>query len=104
MTVAEQQAVESAQNYLDMGQGFSESGLLQQLTSSAGDGDTNSDAEFAIKYLHPDWDQQAVESAKNYLDMGQGFSKSSLYQQLTSSYGEGFTPAQADYALSKVGL
>jgi host cell surface-exposed lipoprotein len=103
MTVAGQQAVNSAQEYLDMGQGFSESGLLQQLTSSAGDGDTKSDAEFAIEYLHPDWDQQAIESAKNYLKMG-GFSKSSLYQQLTSSYGEGFSPPQADYALSKVGL
>jgi hypothetical protein len=48
MTVREQQAVDSTQNYLDMGRGFSESGLLQQLTWSAGDGDTKSDAEFAI--------------------------------------------------------
>ena len=35
---------------------------------------------------------------------GQGFSKSGLLNQLTSSYGEGFTEAQAEYAVSKVGL
>lgn len=104
MTIGQQQAVDSAQNYLSLGQGFSEQGLLNQLTSKYGEGDTQADAEFAISYLHPDWDQQAVESAKNYLSLGEGFSRASLYQQLTSSYGAGFTPAQADYALSKVGM
>lgn len=104
MTVAEQQAVDSAQGYLSDGQGFSKAGLLQQLTSSSGEGETQADAQFAISYLHPDWYQQAVESAKGYLKDGQGFSKASLYEQLTSSSGEGFTPGQANYALAKVGL
>jgi hypothetical protein len=36
--------------------------------------------------------------------VGQGFSRSALIQQLTSSYGAGFTQAQAEYAVSKVGL
>jgi hypothetical protein len=100
----DQQAVESAKGYLSGGQGFSEQGLLQQLTSSSGEGFTQAQALYAINSLHPDWDQQAVESAKGYLSSGQGFSKDSLYQQLTSSYGEDYTAAQADYALSKVGL
>lgn len=104
MTVSQQQAVDSAQNYLNDGQGFSEAGLLKQLTSSYGEGDTAADAQFAISHLHPDWYQQAVKSAKNYIADGQGFSKASLYEQLTSSYGESFTAGQANYALSKVGL
>lgn len=102
MTASQQQAVESAQGYLSDGQGFSYKGLLQQLTSSYGEGFSRADAKFAIKYLHPDWDHQAVESARNYLSDGQGFSRSALLQQLTSSYGEGFTQAQAEYAVNKV--
>jgi 3-oxoacyl-ACP reductase-like protein len=103
MTTAQQQAVEAAQNYLALGQGFSYEGLLQQLTSSSGSGFANSDAEFAINYLNPNWDQQAVEAAQGYLKLG-GFSRDSLIQQLTSSAGGGFTQAQAEYAVSKVGL
>jgi hypothetical protein len=104
LTGSEQQAVNSAENYLADGQGFSEQGLLQQLTSQYGSGFSTSDAQFAINYLNPNWDQQAVEAAKNYLNDGQGFSQSSLLQQLTSSYGSGFTYAQAEYALSQVGM
>jgi hypothetical protein len=100
----DQQAVDAAQGYLSDGQGFSEQGLLQQLTSSAGNGFTQSQAEFAIQHLSPDWDQQAVDAAKSYMSDGQGFSRSSLIQQLTSSYGSGFTEAQAEYAASQVGL
>jgi hypothetical protein len=102
MTGAQQQAVDSAEGYLSEGQGFSKQGLLSQLTSSFGEGFSKSDAEFAIKYLKPNWDQQAVDSAKGYLGDGQGFSRSSLIQQLTSSYGAGFTEAQAEYAVNKV--
>jgi hypothetical protein len=100
MTVSQAQAVQAAQGYLQMGQGFSEEGLLQQLTSSAGNGFSQADAQFAINYLNPNWDQQAVEAAKGYLQLG-GFSQSSLLQQLTSTAGSGFTQAQAEYAVSK---
>lgn len=103
MTVGEQQAVDGAQQYLAMGSGFSYNSLLNQLTSSDGDGDTAADAEFAIKHLNPDWDAQAVDAAKGYLQMG-GFSRASLIDQLTSSDGDGFTEAQAEYAADKVGL
>jgi hypothetical protein len=101
MTSSQQQAVIAAQGYLSDGQGFSEQGLLQQLTSSYGSGFTQSDARFAISYLHPDWDQQAVTAAKGYLSDGQGFSRQELLNQLTSPYGSGFTQAQADYAVSQ---
>jgi hypothetical protein len=84
MTTAQQQAVEAAQNYLALGQGFSYEGLLQQLTSSSGSGFTQAQVEFAINYLKPNRDQQAVEAAKGYLKLG-GFSLDSLIQQLTSS-------------------
>jgi hypothetical protein len=103
ISVAEQQAVTSAQGYLNLGSGFSAQSLLNQLTSSDGSGFSNSDAEFAINYLKPDWDAQAVMAAKGYLALG-GFSSSSLTQQLTSSDGDGFTQAQAEYAVAKVGL
>jgi hypothetical protein len=104
ITGAEQLAVQSAQNYLDLGSGFSEHGLLDQLTSSYGEGFTKADAKFAIGYLKPDWNAQAVEAAKNYLKLGSGFSRASLISQLTSNYGSGFTEAQAEYAVNKVGL
>ncbi len=102
MTTAQQQAVEAAQGYLGMGSGFSSDGLLKQLTSSAGDGFAESDAEFAIKYLNPDWDQQAMDAAQGYLGMGSGFSEQGLLKQLTSSYGAGFTEAQAEYAINQL--
>lgn len=104
MTASEQQAVDAAQNYLDLGTGFSKEGLLKQLTSSYGNGFSEKDAEFAVSYLKPDWNAQAVEAAKNYMNLNTGFSRASLIQQLTSSYGSGFTEAQAEYAADKVGL
>lgn len=104
LTTSEQQAVESAQSYLSNLGGFSEYGLLQQLTSSEGAGFSTADAQFAINYLHPDWYQQAVQSAKSYISNVGGFSAASLYQQLTSTDGGGFTPGQANYALKQVGL
>jgi hypothetical protein len=103
MTAAQQQAVDAAQGYLDLGSGFSEAGLIKQLTSSYGSGFAMADAEFAVSYLHPDWNAQAVEAAKGYMKLG-GFSRERLLQQLTSPYGGQFTQAQATYAVNAVGL
>jgi Host cell surface-exposed lipoprotein len=102
MTPSQQQAVDSAQSYLSDGEGFSEYSLLNQLTSSSGDGFSQADAQFAINYLHPDWYVQALESAKGYMSDGEGFSRSSLLEQLTSTSGDGFTQAQAQYAVNAV--
>ena len=104
MSAADQQAVDAAQSYLSLGSGFSAESLFKQLTSSYGDGFRSAQANFAISYLHPDWYQQAVEAAKSYMSLGSGFSRDSLIQQLTSSYGDGFTYRQAEYAVNQVGL
>lgn len=101
-TVAQQQAIQSAQSYLDM-EGFSRAGLIGQLTSNAGEGFRHADAVFAVNHIKVNWNNEAVEAAKSYLDMG-GFSRVSLIQQLTSKAGEQFTLAQARYAADHVGL
>ena len=103
ITVAQQQAVDAAKSYLDLGSGFSRAGLIDQLTSSAGSGFSVADATFAVNYLHPDFDAQAVLAAKSYMQLG-GFSRASLIEQLTSSAGSSFTLAQATYAANSVGL
>ena len=95
--------MDAAQSYLSEGSGFSQYSLDQQLTSSYGSGFSQADAQFAINYLHPDWDAQAVDAAKGYMQQG-GFSAESLTQQLTSDAGNGFTEAQAAYAVAQVGL
>jgi hypothetical protein len=104
MTEAQHQAVDSAKSYLSMGSGFSRAGLIKQLTSSYGEGFSRADAIFAVDHLNVNWNEQAVESAKSYLSTGSGFSRAGLIQQLTSSYGEAFTYAQAVYAANTVGL
>ena len=104
MTASQQQAVTSAQGYLADGQGFSATSLDKQLTSTYGDKFSETDAQFAIRYLHPSWDAQAVIAAKGYLADGQGFSHDGLIQQLTSPYGDAFTQAQAAYGVAKAGL
>ncbi|HEY3530908.1 MAG TPA: Ltp family lipoprotein [Nocardioides sp.] len=102
-TVAQENAIESAQSYLSMGSGFSRAGLIQQLSSKAGEGFKMADAVFAVNHIKVDWNKQAVMSAKSYLSMG-GFSRASLIEQLTSSAGDQFTQAQAIYAANHVGL
>jgi hypothetical protein len=103
LTVAEEQVIQSAKGYLAMGSGFSRAGLIEQLSSNSGEGFSHKLAVFAVKYLHPNWNQQAVLSAKSYMQMG-GFSRASLIDQLHSASGEGFTLAQAVYAANHVGL
>ena len=102
--MAQQQAVESAKNYLSTGSGFSRAGLIQQLSSSYGDNFPKAVAIFAVDHLQVNWNEQAVKSAKNYMSMGSGFSRAGLIQQLSSSYGDNFTVAQAVYAANNVGL
>jgi len=103
-TTSQQQALTSAQGYLSDGQGFSRAGLIQQLSSSAGEGFSVADATWAVDHSGADWYQQAVISAKGYMSDGEGFSRQGLIDQLTSSAGEGFTYAQAVYAVNQVGL
>jgi hypothetical protein len=102
-TVSEQQALIAAEQYLNIGSGFSRQGLIDQLDSSYGNGFSEADATWAVDHSDADWDAQAVEAAQGYMQLG-GFSRDSLIQQLTSPYGSKFTYAQAVYAADKVGL
>jgi hypothetical protein len=100
MTSVQENALKSAQRHLDMS-GFSKARLIQQLSSSAGDGFSKADASFAANHVGADWNKEAAESAQRYLDL-QWFSKAALIQLLSSSTGDQYTPAQARYAVSKV--
>jgi hypothetical protein len=101
LTGQQHNAVRSAKQYLSM-QGFSRKGLIQQLSSDAGNGYEVTDATAAVDSLNVDWNQQAVRSAKQYLDL-QGFSCKGLVQQLSSSAGSGYTVEQAKYGAKQAG-
>lgn len=94
-----ERALESAQSYLEMS-GMSRNGLIEQLSSSAGEGFPMADATWAVDHVRVDWNQEAVEAAKSYLEMTP-MSKAALIDQLSSSAGEGFTLAQATYAADR---
>ena len=103
LTVSQQNAVNQAKNYLSL-QGFSKQGLIDQLSSSAGDKYSVHDATVAVNSLHEvDWNAEAVKSAKEYMKLS-SFSCSGLVDQLSSSAGSQYTAAQAKYAATKVGL
>jgi hypothetical protein len=94
-------AVRSARNYLSF-KGFSREGLIQQLSSDAGDGYKVVDATIAVDSLNVDWNEQAIRSAKQYLSF-QGFSCKGLVRQLSASAGEKFTVSQATYGAKQAG-
>jgi hypothetical protein len=94
-------AVRSAKQYLSM-QGFSRSGLIDQLSSDYGSGYNIADATAAVDSLNIDWNNQAVRSAKQYLSM-QGFSCKGLIEQLSSSAGDKYTVSQATYGARQAG-
>ena len=93
MTSGQENALQAGQNYVDT-LAFSKAGLIQQLSSSAGDGYSKADATFAANNVDADWNEEAVEAAQNYLDT-MPMSQDALIQQLSSSAGDKFTPAQA---------
>jgi hypothetical protein len=97
---ANARALQSAESYLELS-GMSKQGLYQQLSSSAGEGFTPAEAQYAVDHVDADWKQEAVQSARSYLEL-QPMSKNELIQQLSSSAGEGFTYEQALYAVNKV--
>lgn len=100
-TSAHRNAIRSARQYLEF-QGYSRRGLIQQLSSDAGEGYRVADATVAVDSLNVDWNHQAENSARQYLDM-QGYSCKGLIPQLSSSAGEGFTKSQAQYGAKQAG-
>jgi hypothetical protein len=81
--------------------GMSKAGLIRQLSSPAGEGYSKADATFAANHVEADWNAEAIESAKNYMEM-MPMSRAALIQQLSSSAGEQFTKAQATQAADAV--
>lgn len=98
VTASQAQALDSANGYIQDGQGFSRDGLISQLQSEKF---SSVDAAWAADHTGADWNAQAVLSAKGYMSDGEGFSRGSLISQLQF---EKFTYAQASHAASVVGL
>jgi hypothetical protein len=101
LTNPQRNAVRSANAYLDMS-GFSREGLVQQLSSSFGDGYNVLDARAAVDSLSINWNAQAARSAGQYLQM-MGFSCSGLIEQLSSNAGDKYTVSQATYGAQQAG-
>lgn len=94
-TLGESNALEAAQNYLDL-MPFSEQGLSDQLES---EGYSDDEISYAVKNCDADWNEQAEIAAQSYLDL-MPFSRQELIDQLLY---EGFTKEQAEYGVSAVG-
>ena len=101
LTGPQNNAVRSAEQYLSMS-GFSRDGLIEQLSSDAGEGYSVSDATAAVDSLTVDWNANAAKSASQYLSMS-GFSCKGLIEQLSSNSGEKYTLGQATYGARQAG-
>lgn len=102
-SLSQQNALHSAEKYLEY-TAFSKAGLIQQLSSSAGDKYPEQDAVWAVEHLNGvNWDDQAAKSAKKYLEYT-SFSCQGLIQQLSSSAGDKYTQAQAEYGARQAGI
>lgn len=101
LTRPQRNAARSASSYLSM-TGFSRDGLIDQLSSDAGEGYSVADATAAVDSLNVDWKENAARSAKEYLNMT-GFSCKRLIEQLSSSAGSQYTLDQAIYGAHAAG-
>lgn len=101
LTAQQQRAAQAGRDYLKL-QGFSRQGLIDQLSSSAGDDYAVQDATIAVDSLNEDWNADAVRAAKSYLAL-QPFSCNALIDQLDSSAGDQFTVDQATYGAKQAG-
>jgi hypothetical protein len=102
LTSGQKNALRAAENYLSFAP-FSRNGMVQQLSSAAGDGYPKADAEYAADHVEVDYKEQAAKAAKNYLEMTP-FSRSGMIQQLSSAAGDQYTKEQAEYGATKAGL
>lgn len=95
-TVAQENARESAENYLSMS-AFSRKGLIKQLEF---EGFSKKDATYGVDAQKADWMKQAAASGESYLEMS-SFSRAGLIDQLVF---EGFTKEQAEHGATANGL
>lgn len=101
LTRPQKNAARSAKAYLSMA-GFSREGLIDQLSSSYGDGYAYADARAAVDSLSVNWSVQAARSAEEYLKM-MGFSCRGLIDQLSSDAGDKYTTGEATYGAQQAG-
>lgn len=95
LTLAQQNAIESAQSYLEYS-GFSRVGLIDQLEY---EGFTVEEATFGADNAGADWGAECAETAKSYLEYS-AFSRQGLYDQLAY---EGFLAPEIEHGLAAVG-
>lgn len=94
-------ALATAEEYNE-DQPMSKAGLLDQLTSSDGEGFTQAAGEYAVNHLKANWNENALKCAKTY-QKEEHLSRADVQSQLSSSIddgGEGFTSEQVQYAMS----
>ncbi|QTJ59044.1 Ltp family lipoprotein [Dolosigranulum pigrum] len=79
---------------------MSKDSVYEQLTSEYGEGFEADAAQYAVDKLADeiDWNENALKKAKNY-QQDMSMSRSNIYEQLISEYGEQFTEEQAQYAI-----
>lgn len=98
LTAQEEGACKMAANTLSGGAGTSRSTLIQTLEWQQF---SEAEAILAVDHCNADWNQEAVESAKFYMQ-STGASHSTMMQWLTT--WQKFTDDQAEYACQEVGL
>uniref|UniRef100_UPI0028B0C5AE Ltp family lipoprotein n=1 Tax=Exiguobacterium sp. TaxID=44751 RepID=UPI0028B0C5AE len=69
--------------------------------SDSGEKFTSEEAQYAIDTLDVDYNQNALQKAKEYQET-MSMSPESIRDQLSSDYGEKFTPEEANFAVSQL--
>jgi hypothetical protein len=98
MTSGQKQALARAQTLI-LNAGPSKKGLIELLQLPDYGGYSATEATFAANKAEVNWNQQALETAADYVGM-KAFSKDALIRRLTRV--EQFTPSQARYAVNKL--
>jgi len=92
-------ALNKPESYADS-MDMSKQGIYDQLTADAGEQFSAKAATYAMNHLTDvDWNKNALAKAKTY-QKEMSMSANAIHDQLTSSAGEKFTSAQADYAVA----
>ena len=97
-----QNAYKKAESYYSK-MHMSKAAVYDQLTSEYGEGFPEDAAQYAVDKLDEtaDWNDAALQKAISYQE-DMAMSKSAIYDQLTSEYGEQFTAEQAQYAIDNL--
>lgn len=91
-------ALKKARSYAES-MNMSKSGVRKQLASPYGENFPADAVDYAMSNLDGiDWNANALAKAESYRNH-MAMSTAAIREQLTSEYGEGFTAAEADYAI-----